>query len=109
MQIDGDFRPTAVAQDGKLVALIGIDGNIDDRRAGDAGAGRDAPLDVRRSARSRGIRQRVRPNGDGPPMGVFVIEYLAANTYRVRVIDTATGSSGLPLNLRDKSQTSTRS
>ena len=41
----------------------------------------------------------------GLPIGVFVIEYLAANTYRVRVIDTASGQLGLPLNLRDKSQT----
>src|SRR4051794_41955439 len=38
-------------------------------------------------------------------MGVFVIEYLAEDTYRVRVIDTASGQLGLPLNLRDKSQT----
>jgi DNA-binding beta-propeller fold protein YncE len=38
------------------------------------------------------------------PIGVFVIEYLDTNTYRVRVIDTATGELGLPLNLRDKSQ-----
>ena len=36
---------------------------------------------------------------------MFVIEYLGTNTYRVRVIDTATGELGLPLNLRDKSQT----
>jgi hypothetical protein len=39
------------------------------------------------------------------PMGVFVIEYLDTNTYRVRIIDTATGTLGLPLNLRDKGQT----
>src|SRR4051794_8186405 len=38
-------------------------------------------------------------------MGVFVIDYLAEHTYRVRVIDTASGQLGLPLNLRDKSQT----
>jgi DNA-binding beta-propeller fold protein YncE len=44
-------------------------------------------------------------DGDGLPIGVFVIEYLAEHTYRVRVIDTATGELGLPLNLRDKSQT----
>ncbi|HZX53643.1 MAG TPA: hypothetical protein VFE86_03135 [Ilumatobacteraceae bacterium] len=43
--------------------------------------------------------------GDGLPMGVFVIDYLAEHTYRVRVIDTASGQLGLPLNLRDKSQT----
>jgi hypothetical protein len=43
--------------------------------------------------------------GDGLPIGVFVIEYLAEHTYRVRVIDTASGELGLPLNLRDKSQT----
>ena len=45
------------------------------------------------------------PEGDGLPIGVFVIEYLAKDTYRVRVIDTATGQLGLPLNLRDKAQT----
>ena len=46
------------------------------------------------------------------PIGMFVIEYLEPppddrtdpRRYRVRVIDTATGELGLPLNLRDKSQ-----
>ena len=62
-------------------------------------------MDVRRGPGSRGVRQRVRARGSELPIGVFVIEYLDTNTYRVRVIDTATGELGLPLNLRDKSQT----
>ncbi len=46
------------------------------------------------------------------PIGLFVIDYLdppggpaAPRTYRVAVVDLATGEIGLPLNLRDKSQT----
>jgi hypothetical protein len=103
--VDGEFRPTAVEQRGDLVALI------------DPG---DASTTVVLATPQRGEVRRwtfdavvvpeafanaYDPAGDGLPIGVFVIEYLAADTYRVRVIDTAAGTLGLPLNLRDKSQT----
>ena len=47
--------------------------------------------------------------GDGLPMGVFVIEYLAEHTYRVRVIDTATGQLGFAVEpARQEPNASTR-
>ncbi len=96
------LRPTAVAQDGQLVALIS--------------AATTSTMVV--LATPSGELRRWTFNSvvvpeafaeaasvDGLPIGVFVIEYLATHTYRVRVIDTASGELGLPLNLRDKSQT----
>jgi hypothetical protein len=44
------------------------------------------------------------PEGNGLPIGIFVIEYVRPDVYRVRVLDTMTGTLSLPLNLRDKSQ-----
>jgi hypothetical protein len=105
IQIDGEFHPATVAQDGRLVALI---------------TSADTSTTVVLATPSKGEMRRwtfdavVVPEafanafesaGEGLPIGVFVIEYLAADTYRVRVIDTATGELGLPLNLRDKGQT----
>jgi hypothetical protein len=105
VQIDGEFRPTAVAQDGKLAALISSSGTT---------------TTVVLATPTRGELRRWKfdsvvvpeafadafDSADADlPLGVFVIEYLATNTYRVRVIDTATGQLGLPLNLRDKGQT----
>jgi|GEM_PF-4766695 len=104
VQIDGDFHPTAVAQDGKLVALI-------DSSAASTTVVLATPSEgeVRRWTFNAVLVPEAFANafdtGSDLPMGVFVIEYLAANTYRVRVIDTAAGTLGLPLNLRDKSQT----
>ena len=104
VQIDGDFRPTAVAQDGKLVALIDSAGTTTTVVLATPGEG-----EVRRWTFDAVLVPEAFANafetGSDLPMGVFVIEYLAANTYRVRVIDTKTGTLGLPLNLRDKSQT----
>jgi hypothetical protein len=104
VQIDGDFRPTAVAQDGKLVALIGSSGTSTTVALVTPSDG-----EVRRWTFDAVLVPEAFANafetGSDLPMGVFVIEYLAANTYRVRVIDTKTGTLGLPLNLRDKSQT----
>lgn len=104
VMIDGDFRPAAVAQDGKLVALISS-----------AGASTTVVLatpskgELRRWTFDSVLVPEAFANAfetpGGLPMGVFVIEYLAKHTYRVRVIDTATGELGLPLNLRDKGQT----
>ncbi|HZX53924.1 MAG TPA: hypothetical protein VFE86_04550 [Ilumatobacteraceae bacterium] len=104
-QLDGELRPTAVAQDGKLVALVGSSGTTTTVVLATPSKG-----EVRRwqfdsvlvpEAFSNVFQEGV----DGLPMGVFVIEYLAEHTYRVRVIDTTSGQLGLPLNLRDKSQT----
>jgi hypothetical protein len=104
IQIDGDFHPTAVAQDGKLVALVGSTPTSTTVVLATPSQG-----EVRRWTFDAVLVPEAFANafdtGSDVPMGVFVIEYLAANTYRVRVIDTATGTLGLPLNLRDKGQT----
>ncbi len=103
IQIDGEVRPTAIAQDGELVALTGRDGNTTTVVLATPSEGElrrwtfDAVLVPEAFA-------NVYEPGAHLPIGVFVIEYLDTNTYRVRVIDTATGELGLPLNLRDKSQ-----
>jgi hypothetical protein len=104
IQIEGEVRPTAIAEDGELVALTGRDGNTTTVVLATPSEGElrrwtfDAVLVPEAFA-------NVYETGADLPIGVFVIEYLDTNTYRVRVIDTATGELGLPLNLRDKSQT----
>ena len=105
VMIDGDFHPTAVAQDGKLVALVGSSGTTTTVVLATPAGG-----EVRRWTFDSVLVPEAFANafdatGAGLPIGVFVIEYLAEHTYRVRVIDTATGQLGLPLNLRDKGQT----
>ncbi len=105
VQIDGKFRPTAVAQDGRLVALIGSAATTTTVVLATPSDG-----ELRRWSFDSVLVPEAFANafdsaGAGLPIGVFVIEYLAATTYRVRVIDTATGQLGLPLSLRDKSQT----
>ena len=105
VQIDGDFHPTAVAQDGKLVALVGSSGTTTTVVLATPSAGEMRRWTFDTTLVPEAFANAFDSTGDGLPMGVFVIEYLAANTYRVRVIDTATGTLGLPLNLRDKGQT----
>jgi hypothetical protein len=105
VQIDGELHPTAVAQDGKLVALIGSAQSSTTVVLATPSDG-----EVRRWTFDAVLVPEAFANafvaeGGGLPIGVFVIEYLAEHTYRVRVIDTTTGELGLPLNLRDKSQT----
>ena len=104
VQIEGEVRPTAISQDGKLVALIGTAGTQTTVVLATPSEG-----EVRRWTFDAVVVPEAFSNvvadGSDLPMGVFVIEYLATNTYRVRVIDTATGELGLPLNLRDKGQT----
>jgi hypothetical protein len=105
IQIDGHMRPTAVAQDGKLVALIGVVGNKTTVVLVTPSKG-----EIRRWTFDAILVPEAFSNifetaAADVPMGVFVIEYLDTNTYRVRIIDTATGTLGLPLNLRDKGQT----
>ena len=104
VQIDGDFHPTAVAQDGKLVALVGSSGTTTTVVLATPSAGEMRRWTFDAVLVPEAFANAFDPTGDGLPMGVFVIEYLAADTYRVRVIDTATGTLGLPLNLRDKGQ-----
>jgi len=103
-RIDGELRPTAISQDGKLVALIGNVGGKTTVVLATPSKG-----EVRRWTFDAILVPEAFANafetGSELPIGVFVIEYLDTNTYRVRVIDTATGELGLPLNLRDKSQT----
>jgi hypothetical protein len=106
VRLDGDFRPAAVAQDGKLAALISSGATSTTVVLAAPSTG-----ELRRWTFDSVLVPEAFANAfdpaaaDGLPMGVFVIEYLAKNTYRVRVIDTATGQLGLPLNLRDKGQT----
>jgi hypothetical protein len=104
IQIDGHLRPTAVAQDGKLVALIGVAGNKTTVALVTPSKG-----EIRRWTFDAILVPEAFTNiyetGSDVPIGVFVIEYLDTNTYRVKIIDTATGTLILPSNLRDKSQT----
>jgi hypothetical protein len=103
--IDGDFRPTAVAQDGKLVALIGTTAQTTTVVLATPSRGEMRRWQFDAVLVPEAFANAFVPEGDGLPIGVFVIEFLAEHTYRVRVIDTATGELGLPLNLRDKGQT----
>jgi hypothetical protein len=105
VQIDGDFHPTAVAQDGKLVALIGSAGTTTTVVLATPAGGEVRRWTFDSVLVPEAFANAFDPAAGGLPMGIFVIEYLAEHTYRVRVIDTATGELGLPLNLRDKSQT----
>ena len=103
IRIDGEFRPTAVDQEGQLVALISSAPTSTTVVLATPSSG-----ELRRWTFNSVVVPEAFADAasvDGLPIGVFVIEYLAAHTYRVRVIDTSTGELGLPLNLRDKSQT----
>jgi hypothetical protein len=102
--IGGEVRPTAIAEDGKLVALTGIVGKQTTVVLATPTRG-----EVRRWVFDallvpEAFANAFDPAGDGLPIGVFALEYFDNDSYRVRVIDTATGELGLPLNLRDKSQ-----
>ncbi len=105
IQVDGVVRPTAISEDGNLVALIGIVGKQTTVVLATPSQGEVRRWTFDALLVPEAFANAYVPDGDGLPIGVFVIEYLAADTYRVRVIDTATGELGLPLNLRDKSQT----
>ena len=103
--IEGEFRPTAVAQDGKLVALIDSAPSSTTVVLATPSRGEVRRWTFDSVVVPEAFANAYVPDGDGLPIGVFVIEYLAKDTYRVRVIDPATGLLGLPLNLRDKAQT----
>jgi hypothetical protein len=105
IQLDGDLHPTAVAQDGKLVALVGSSGTTTTVVLATPSKGEVRRWQFDAVLVPEAFSNAFEEGGDGLPIGVFVIEYLAEHTYRVRVIDTASGELGLPLNLRDKSQT----
>jgi hypothetical protein len=105
VQIDGDFHPTAVAQDGKLVALVGSAGTSTTVVLATPSDGELRRWTFDSVLVPEAFANAFDPAGAGLPVSIFVIEYLAEHTYRVRVIDTATGQLGLPLNLRDKGQT----
>lgn len=103
--IPGEFRPTAVEQGGEIVALIDPA-----EESTTVVLATPAKGEMRRWRFDSVVVPEAFANGfdlagDGLPIGVFAIEHLAENTYRVRVIDAATGTLGLPLNLRDKAQT----
>lgn len=107
--VDGDLTVSAVSSDGTLAALTDAEPGgtsttsnivVVNRNDGVLGqwslAGNVVP---------EAFANAYVAEGNGMPIGVFAIEYLKPDVYRVRVIDTATGELGLPLNLRDKSQT----
>ncbi len=103
IQVAGELHPTAVAQDGQVVALISSAPTSTTVVLATPAGG-----ELRRWSISSVVVPEAFADAasvDGLPIGVFVIEYLATHTYRVRVIDTTTGELGLPLNLRDKTQT----
>jgi hypothetical protein len=104
IQIEGEVRPTAIAEDGKLVALLGTVGKTSTVVLATPSKGELRRWTFDSLLVPEAFSNAFEPGAD-VPIGVFVIEYLDTNTYRVRVIDTATGQLGLPLNLRDKSQT----
>ena len=103
--IDGDFRPAAVAQDGKLVALVHSAPNSTTVVLATPSNGEMRRWTFDSVVVPEAFANAYAPEGQGLPIGVFVIEYLAKDTYRVRVIDTVTGQLGLPLNLRNKGET----
>ncbi len=105
IRIDGEFRPAAVAQDGKLVTLISSAETSTTVVLATPSQGEVRRWSFDAVVVPEAFANAFEPGSEGLPIGVFAIEYLAADTYRVRVIDTATGNLGLPLNLRDKSQT----
>lgn len=104
LQLDGKLRPTAVAQDGKLVALIDTTETSTTVVLATPTEGEKRRWTFDAQLMPEAFANAFEPTGDGLPIGVFAIEYLTADSYRVRVIDTASGALGLPLNLRDKSQ-----
>jgi hypothetical protein len=107
--LGGDLHLTAISSSGTLAALTdatpgGTQATSDvivvDRNRGELGRWTLTGNLVPEAFANASV-----PEGNGMSIGVFVIEYLASGAYRVRVIDTASGEVGLPLNLRDKSQT----
>ena len=106
--VAGDLSITAVSSSGTLAALTdakpgGVKATSEvvvvDRNKGELGRW-TLPGNLVPEA----FANAYVPEGKGMPIGVFAIEYLPSGAYRVRVIDTATGQLGLPLNLRNKSQ-----
>ena len=123
MTVPAGLTPVAASLDGNTIALTeAVDSSPASWPDGVIGpsqtsstvvvANRSAPDDVRTFRLTGNFRPEALANfwvdGDVPwPASVFVLEYLPAvapTHYRVRVMDTATGEIGLPLNLRDKSQ-----
>ena len=105
IEIDGEVRPTAIAEDGKLVALIGRDGDTTTVVLATPTQGEVRRWTYDALLVPEAFANAFDPSGDGLPIGVFALEYFTNDSYRVRVIDTATGELGLPLNLRNKGQT----
>jgi hypothetical protein len=107
-----DMEATATQVGGNLTAFVNRATPItDDSIAG----GRDASTIVLASPEGEVARYELDGNVvpeaigsnvvDGMPTQLFLLEYLPAEAptrYRVRTLDTATGTMALPLNLRDK-------
>lgn len=108
--VAGDVQPVAVDATDTVVALI--DGDPNDHRRGsttvvlaDAAHGELRRWTIAGAVVPEAFSNVYVPESPGVPAGVFTIEYLAENSYRVRVIDTVTGQMGLPSNLRNKAET----
>ena len=107
--IGSDLRVTAVSSSGDLAVLADaqVGGTAAathivavDRRAGVLG-----DWSVPGNLVPEAFADAFDGDGNGLPIGIFVIEYVRPEVYRVRVLDTVTGELSLPLNLRDKART----
>ncbi len=113
---DAHLVPTVTDTSGRFVALVSeaaghVDGAIAPGRASSTIVIADGELGERYRTtlpgnfypEAFGITDAV----NGVPDTVYLLEYLPADApthYRVRVLDTATGKIGLPVNLRFKTQ-----
>src|SRR6478672_9504200 len=77
LQLDGDLRPTAVAQDGKLVALVGSSGTTTTVVLATPSKGEVRRWQFDAVLVPEAFSNAFEAGGDGLPIGVFVIEYLA--------------------------------
>lgn len=107
--VGSDLRVTAVSSSGELAVLADaqVGGTARsthvvavDRRAGVLG-----DWSVPGNLVPEAFADAFAGDGSGLPIGIFVIEYVRPEVYRVRVLDTASGELSLPLNLRDKART----
>jgi hypothetical protein len=104
-RIAGDLHPTAVSQDGEVVALIDSLAASTTVVLATAERGEARRWNIDAVVVPEAFSSVADLGAERLPYSVYVIEYLAAHTYRVRVIPTETGQLGLPISLRNKTLT----